>query len=344
MMNFRTSEVLLLLALSGVSRAQPSDAQIFDPNTFTEKEKQYIIDTYADDGLKQYARDTGCEIDVSNNLFQTYRFAPFVELLYANGTETEDGRLFYDVWNSDLVENQLNTIQEGSIDLSGDPPTIKNFNKRVMMDMNIMCFKTQADLGDLSLEKSYPFTSNENIRVGMKYFAPVAPAPGGKSYDFDTPSYVYRWNTFLYYPHTTIYTLARFDASDRLEIFVMQAFGNGVNNQYTPDQLLLNPVNANVSKTNPLTPSITPPEGAVFGFVRLDRYLMVPSFGRAQVISDNLGNAYQLVNRTAAPWLYDQYESGVRTESPAGATKDVSSSYTASVVSALIGAALLALV
>ena len=88
--------------------------------------------------------------------------------------------------------------------------------------------------------------------------------------------------------------------------------GNDINNQYTVDQLLLSPVNGNVSTTNPLTPSITTPDGVVFGYVTLEEMLIVPSYGKASVVADNLGNAYQLIDRDAAPFLYEQYETGMR--------------------------------
>ncbi len=245
---------------------------------------------------------------------------------------TSPGRTFYDVWNSELIGNQISTIQEGAIDLSGDPPTILNFNNRLTMDMNIQCFLTQEDLGDLPLIKTYPFTSEEKLNVSMKYFAPVGVSPSGGAYNFDEPNFVYRWNTFLYYPRASIYTLSRFDADGRLGIYVLQSFGNDINNQYTVDQLLLSPVNANVSTTNPLTPSITTPDGVVFGYVSLEEMLMVPSYGKATVVSDNLGNAYQLIDRDAAPWLYDQYETGVRFSPEETPKKEASSSSLATAV------------
>ena len=113
-----------------------------------------------------------------------------------------------------------------------------------------------------------------------------------------------------------VYTLSRHDADGRLEIYALQSFGTDINNQYTVDQLLLSPVNANVSTTNPLTPSISTPDGVVFGYISLDEMLMVPSYGKASVVADNLGNAYQLIDRDAAPFLYEQYETGVRSSPP----------------------------
>jgi len=114
--------------------------------------------------------------------------------------------------------------------------------------------------------------------------------------------------------------------------------GNDINNQYTVDQLLLSPVNGNVSTTNPLTPSITTPDGVVFGYVTLEEMLIVPSYGKASVVADNLGNAYQLIDRDAAPFLYEQYETGMRS-SPEGATKNEvsSSSSSSSVLASAIG-------
>ena len=91
-----------------------------------------------------------------------------------------------------MIGNQISTIQEGAIDLSGDPPTILNFNNRLTMDMNIQCFLTQEDLGDLPLIKTYPFTSEEKLNVSMKYFAPVGVSPSGGAYNFDEPNFVYR--------------------------------------------------------------------------------------------------------------------------------------------------------
>jgi len=43
---------------------------------------------------------------VSNNLRESYRNTPFVELVYPNGTSNSEGN-FYDVWNSNLVGDQL---------------------------------------------------------------------------------------------------------------------------------------------------------------------------------------------------------------------------------------------
>jgi len=327
------------LLLSCVVQAQTTGKDRFDPHDTSSEEKAYIIDTFADDGLKQYAQETGCEIEISNNLFTTYRLTPFVELLYANGTKTDEGRVFYDVWNSELVGDQLNTNQDGMIDLSQDPPTIPNFNKRLLMDMNIMCYKTQEDLGDVPLYKSFPFTTSPNVSVKFQFFAPILPGVAGGAYLFDTPNYVYRWNTFLYYPDTTVYTLARYNANGRLEIYVMQAIGNSINNQYTPDQLVLNPVDANTTTTNPLTPSITPPEGVIFGYIRLRQYLLVPSYGQARVVSDNLGNAYQWVNDTTSEWLYSQYQNTVKqapTDNGDGAHTVVSTSSSSTASSVMV--------
>ena len=46
--------------------------------------------------------------------------------------------------------------------------------------------------------------------------------------------------------------------------------------------------------------------------MRLRRYLLVPSYGQARVVSDNLGNAYQWVNDTTSEWLYSQYQNTVK--------------------------------
>jgi hypothetical protein len=138
-----------------------------------------------------------------------------------------------------------------------------------------------------------------------------------------------------------VYTLSRHDADGRLEIYALQSFGNDINNQYTVDQLLLSPVNANVSTTNPLTPSITPPDGVVFGYVSLEDMLMVPSYGKATVVSDNLGNSYQLIDRDAAPWLYDQYETDVRSAPEETPKKEASSSSLANAVGSVSAIGLL---
>jgi hypothetical protein len=58
MMMISTINVAIgLLALCRVGNAESSaSSKIFDPNVFTDEEKQYIIDTYAGEGLKQYAK------------------------------------------------------------------------------------------------------------------------------------------------------------------------------------------------------------------------------------------------------------------------------------------------
>ena len=72
------------------------------------------------------------------------------------------------------------------------------------MDMNIMCYKTADELGDLPLIKTYPLTSDNKLGVSMMYFAPIGPSPCGGAYNFDEPNFVYRWNTFLYYPRSAL--------------------------------------------------------------------------------------------------------------------------------------------
>jgi hypothetical protein len=48
--------VVGLLALCRVGTANADSGKIFDPNVFTDEEKQYIIDTYAGEGLIQYGK------------------------------------------------------------------------------------------------------------------------------------------------------------------------------------------------------------------------------------------------------------------------------------------------
>ena len=55
MMGSTTNVAIGLLALCRVVGSAAS-SEMFDPHVFTEEEKQYIIDTYAGERFKQYAK------------------------------------------------------------------------------------------------------------------------------------------------------------------------------------------------------------------------------------------------------------------------------------------------
>lgn len=304
---------LLKLALFLVCLFTPSWAfsDSWNPFNTTDAEIQYIIDTYAGKTLIDYAESVGVNITVTNSLQTSFRYAPFIELLYANGTKNSEGN-FYDVWNSALVPNQLNTNQNEQLDYSSDVPGIFNLNKQLMFDMLMMALPSQNMIAPLPVYKYFPFTSNPSLNVTFQYFSSIREkVPEGESNSFNAKysSSVYRQSTYLYYPNTRAYILLYQDPDTaEKQIFVMQAFSNQVNNQMTPDQLIVNPV-ASTATTNPLTPSIIPPENWTFAYIDLDRMLIVQAYGEARIISDNLTNAYMYINRdSTTEWLYAKYD------------------------------------
>lgn len=171
-----------------------------------------------------------------------------------------------------------------------------------MVDMDIIAYFTQKQIKDVPLYKEFPFTSDPKLKVRYQYATPIFVSSGAAYAE----SYVYRWNTWLYYPRTTIYLLIKRISATDIKIYVMQAMTSNINQQLNEGDLVLNPVPSTFN-TNPVTPSIVPPSGWTFAYMTLDRFLAVPGRGKATVISDNLQNAYMMVPKDAAPWMYARY-------------------------------------
>lgn len=260
---------------------------------------------------------------MSNNLRESYRNTPFVELVYPNGTSNSEGN-FYDVWNSNLVGDQLVSNQNQQVNFSSDPPGIYNTNKQLMFDCLLMALPTQDMIAPKPFLKQFPFNSNPSLNMTFQYFSPLREyTPEGQSslYNAQFYSSVYRQSTFLYYPHTTAYILYYQDPeTNEKSIYVMQAMSAGTNNQMTPAQLILNPV-PSTSTTNPLTPSIVVPPNWTFAYIELERMLTVKGYGEARIISDNLSNAYMYIYRdSSTEWLYSRYDYVSPVEATTGAS------------------------
>jgi hypothetical protein len=261
---------------------------------------------------------------VSNNLRESYRYTPFVELLYPNGTSNSEGN-FYDVWNSNLVGDQLVSNQNQQLNFSSDVPGMYNFNKQLMFDCLLMALPTQDMIAPKPFLKQFPFVSNPSLNMTFQYFSPLREyTPEGQSslYNAQFYSSVYRQSTFLYYPHTTAYILYYQDPeTNEKSIYVMQAMSAGTNNQMTPAQLILNPV-PSTSTTNPLTPSIVVPPNWTFAYIELEENMLtVQGYGEARIVSDNLSNAYMYIYRdSSTEWLYSRYDYVSPVEATTGAS------------------------
>ena len=123
------------------------------------------------------------------------------------------------------------------------PPQRYNFNKRFMVDMDIIAYYTQAQIKDVPLYKDFPFVSDPKLKVRYQYAAPTyaitSGSDAGAKYQ---ESYVYRWNTWVFYPRSSIYLLIKRVSSKDIKIYVMQAIASNVNQQLNEGDLVLNPV------------------------------------------------------------------------------------------------------
>jgi hypothetical protein len=70
----------------------------YNPNITSCAEKKYIIKNFSGKYLLKYSKKTGIKISITNNLYQSLRNTPFVELLYKIGSSEND----YHCYNSAL--------------------------------------------------------------------------------------------------------------------------------------------------------------------------------------------------------------------------------------------------
>lgn len=271
----------------------PSD---FNPNITSDNEKNYIIQKFSGQYLLQMAKVE--DLEISNNLYQTYKYTPFIELLYPYYSDTN--YTYYHVYASELVENQFNTNQAAQLDLSSEPDDmIVNENKILMMDLNIQQFKKQEDIYPLPLYKYYSFKDNIDIKIKYKYFANLSVPKIGGPY---TENFIYRNNTFVYYPKTFAYFLISSKTeTQNLKIYIMQVFSTLVNKTITPQQLTLFP-------EYPVENGLVLPSGWLFAYMQLSDFITIQSLGQATVISDNLYNSYMYIYPETNKWLYDKYK------------------------------------
>lgn len=259
----------------------------YNPNITSSCEKKYIIQTYSGKKLLEYSKENNKKIKITNNLYQSLRYTPFVELLYLiEGTDTQ-----YNVYNSSLIPNQFNTYDTSQLIL--DDPNIINEKKILMMDNNLMCYKTQEDLDNIPVFKQFRYITNEKLFSIYYYFSKVN-VLSSLAYE---ENIIYRWNTFLYYPMTLIFLLIQ---KEPYKIYVMQTFSSNFNNSvFIPDMLI------------GLAPYLTLPDGWTYTYLQLsnDNMLMIQSLGEAKVISDNLKNSYMYIIPETNKWLYDIYKS-----------------------------------
>ena len=170
-----------------------------------------------------------------------------------------------------------------------------------MMDLNIQRFYKQNDNVPLppTLYKYFSFVDNPNINVQYRYFANVAVPKNVQPYVSE--NYIYRDNTFVYYPKTLAYFLIspKSETQD-IKIYIMQVFSTLVNKTITPEQLTLFP-------DYPAENGLNLPNGWLFAYMQLSDFLTIQSLGQAIVISDNLYNAYMYIYPETNKWLYEKY-------------------------------------
>ena len=164
----------------------------------------------------------------------------------------------------------------------------KNF---LMMDMNIIClFNSNTTVHPPT--QTYPFVSDSKITVEYDLIGEVIDSSGTF-----LPSYVYRHNTYVFYPGTMVYLLFYRDELT-FQIYVMQVFTNKVNADITID------------KVSFMSDYVTFPAGWSFGYYMLqdNQFLRMQSKGKATVVSDTLRNAYMLLSEEDGADIYAQYK------------------------------------
>ena len=243
---------------------------------------QKIIQKYAGKSLLNYAKVNKKKIYIVHGLLVSYRNTPFIELLYPYGSD-------YIVYNSSFVQNQANTMLSSYLNIT-DEPFHRVDQKQLMYDLNIYCKYTQSEISN-PIQKKYNFINNDKIGVVFDYLGVLQI----NAQDYYQENFVFRNNTYLYYPMTFIYLLI---SQNPYKIYIMQS-------------LYLN--NTKVTSSNSLfllSNDLVLPEGWTYCYLQLHNltYLTVPSNGKALVISDNLSNGYMCIPEKAAPWLYAKYK------------------------------------
>lgn len=273
---FLTLSILFALSL------EASHVQDYNPNITTGKERKYIIKQFAGKALLRYAKKTKQQISITNNLYQSFRYTPYIELLY-----TLDNNQ-YNVYSSENP-SQFNTLLGYQLDINvvdGDP--IINDQRQFMMDLNmsVLPIKTMS----YPLKQWHSFISNPSISVMFKLVAQVTTF----SEEPYVEQFVNRWNTFVYYPSTLVYLLI----SPLNKIYVMQTVSENVANPSFQNLLYLNS-----------NSSLQLPSGWIYTYLELDTdtFLTVPSNGEARVIRDSLSNSYMYVVPESNPWLYKMF-------------------------------------
>lgn len=182
-----------------------------------------------------------------------------------------------------VTKNNINTAITDNLVL--DNPSFVNEGNLLMMDMNLMCFPNG---NKYPMFKNYNFKTNSNLYVSYQLFANKV-IPTTQLY---SPSIVERWNTFVYYPNTLVYLLI---SKNPYKIYIMQVFKN---------------INNSINEINYLEKYLDLPEGWTYCYLKLNcnQYLTINAYGDAEVISDNLFNAYQYIKQECNnKWLYNKY-------------------------------------
>ena len=259
-------------------------------NRNTIKRTVLLVKKFAGEYLINYAKKNKSKLEVSNYVDnQTSRFTHFIELIYpiVEGEQDNSGTNSY-VYNSSLTEGKMNTSLVSQIIIPSGINT--NDNNYLLMDLDIIAlFNSTTTCHPLT--QTYEFVNDNSTTVKYNLICEVEGATSAFQ-----DSYVYRNNSYVFYPGTMIYLL--FDrTSTQLKIYVMQVFTNKVNNSIRTDQI------------HQLTEYVTFPTGFTFGYYVLERYryLRMQSLGKATVINDTLKNAYMLLSYEDGKFIYDKY-------------------------------------
>ena len=93
-------------------------------------------------------------------------------------------------------------------------------------------------------------------------------------------------------------------------VYVLVNFINNVPNIYVMQSLnLQKDINLSVNNVDYIGRFLNLPSNWLWASILLDSdtYLKVVSVGEALVTEDSLGNTYEYLDPTYAPWLYEQY-------------------------------------
>lgn len=220
------------------------------------------------------------KIELTNSFDQTMLNTAFIENLYFY----KDNKAY--IYNPYFTKNQINT--QVSTDLIYNDSPVINKNRAWLMDNNIWVNNLKGTI-DFPKFKYYNFSNNQNISVAYQLICSSFAYPESSFYEIS--GIVERINVWIYYPNSIVYLLID---SNNKKIFAMQSYTTNL---------------VNYNELIYLSNKLKLPNNWIYAYINLDndKYLLLTSNEDAEVIKDDLYNAYQYVKHSDAPFLYKKY-------------------------------------